>query len=173
MIFPGGNGILNEKPFSDHSEPNRKEVFMSRFVVRSIIGFIAGFIAVLLFHQGMLALLHAMDFTARTPFPMQPTQPFGVPQIWSLAFWGGIWGIVFAAFFGRTTRGAAFWIGSLLFGAIGPTLIAWFVVSPMKGQPIAAGWKAIPMITGILVNAAWGIGTALFYRGLAAWWRIK
>ena len=29
-------------------------------------------------------------------YSMRPIPPFGVPQILSQAFWGGIWGIVFA-----------------------------------------------------------------------------
>ena len=53
---------------------------------RFIHAFIAGFIAT---HQGMLGFLYAVGFTARTTFPMQPIQPFHLPVIWSLAFWGG------------------------------------------------------------------------------------
>ena len=66
---------------------------------RFLFAFIAGFVAVLIFHQGMLSILNAFGFTSRAPFPVQPTHPLGIPQIWSLAFWGGVWGLVFAAFF--------------------------------------------------------------------------
>ena len=132
---------------------------------RLLFAFIAGFVAVLVFHQGMLTLLHAVGFTPRAPFPIHPTQPFGIPQIWSLAFWGGVWGLIFAVFFRPPARGGKYyWLGAILFGAIGPTLAAWFLVAPLKGQALAAGWKLAPMITGLLVNGAWGLGTALFLR---------
>jgi len=112
----------------------------------------------------MLALLYALGFTARSPFPMQPTKPFHLPVIWSLAFWGGIWGIAWGAIDRRFPRGAGYWIWALIFGALGPTLIAWFLVAALKGQLLGGGWKGSVIITGLLVNGAWGLGTALFLR---------
>ncbi len=132
---------------------------------RFLLAFIAGFVAVLIFHQGMLSILYACHITPRAPFPMQPTSPWGVPQVWSLAFWGGIWGLIFAAFFRPPAKGVKYWLGAIVFGALGPTLVFWFLVSPIKGLPLAAGWKLAPMVTGLLVNGAWGLGTALFLRG--------
>jgi hypothetical protein len=131
---------------------------------RFLFAFIAGFVAVLIFHQGMLSVLYALGFTSRTPFPIQPTHPLGISQIWSLAFWGGVWGLIFAAFFRPPAKGAKYWLGAILFGAVGPTLAAWFLVAPLKGLPLAAGWKLTPMMIGLLVNGAWGLGTALFLR---------
>lgn len=128
---------------------------------RFLLAFIAGFLAVVIFHQGMLALLHAVNFTPRSPFPTAPTQPFGIPQIWSSAFWGGVWGLVFAAIAPRFRQDTRYWIAALVFGAIAPTLVAWFVVAPLKNQPIAGGFQPAAMLTGILVNGAWGVGTAL------------
>ncbi|WP_392480330.1 hypothetical protein [Nostoc sp. C110] len=126
--------------------------------------FIAGFVSVLLFHQGMLALLHTVNFTPRTPYPTAPTQPFGIPQIWSSAFWGGIWGMIWVAIAPRFQNDKSYWLTALVFGAIVPTLVAWFVVAPLKGQPIAGGWKLVGIVTGLLVNGAWGIGTAGLLR---------
>ena len=63
-----------------------------RGVRRSALGFAAGFLSVLVFHQTFLTLLHAMGMTSFAPFPLRPTAPFGIPQIVSLAWWGGIWG---------------------------------------------------------------------------------
>jgi len=128
---------------------------------RFLLAFVAGFFAVLIFHQGMLALLHAVNFTPRGPFPTTPIPPFGIPQIWSLAFWGGVWGIVFAAIFPRLRQDTRYWITALLFSAIAPTLVAWFVVAPLKNQPIAGDFQPATILTGLLVNGAWGIGTAL------------
>ncbi|HEY9606991.1 MAG TPA: hypothetical protein V6C85_35610 [Allocoleopsis sp.] len=128
---------------------------------RFLLAFAAGFFAVLIFHQGMLALLHAVNLTPRAPFPTTPTPPLGIPQIWSSAFWGGIWGIVFAAIVSRFRQDTRYWVTALIFGAIAPTLVAWFVVAPLKNQPIAGGFQPASMLTGLLVNGAWGIGTAL------------
>ncbi|MFS0514316.1 hypothetical protein ACEYW6_06260 [Nostoc sp. UIC 10607] len=129
---------------------------LSRFA----LAFIAGFISVLLFHQGMLALLHAVNFTPRAPYPTAPTPPFGMPQIWSSAFWGGVWGLIWVAFAPRFRHDKSYWLAALVFGAIFPTVVAWFVVAPLKGQPIAGGWKLVGIVTGLLVNGAWGVGTA-------------
>jgi hypothetical protein len=125
-----------------------------------LAGFVAGAISVLLFHQGAAALLHALDFTPRAPYSMNATAPFGVPQIWSIAFWGGAWGIVLAAALARL-HGAALVAAATLFGAILPTLVAWFLVAPLKGQPMAAGFVPAAMMIGPIVNAAWGLGTGL------------
>ena len=95
--------------------------------------------------------------------------PFGIPQISSLVFWGGVWGVVAAAFLGGI-RGMALLPAALVFGAVLPTLVAWFVVAPLKGQPIAAGFAPMAMMVGPIVNAAWGLGTGI---GLAAFGRTR
>ena len=132
-----------------------------------LVGFLSGAIAVLVFHQGAFALLHAAGLTPRTPWSFAATQPWGVPLLWSLAFWGGIWGVLLAV----TVRGLnpiAMVGAALLFGALFPTLVAWFIVAPLKGQPVAAGLVPAAMMIGPIVNAAWGLGTGLglaLFRG--------
>jgi hypothetical protein len=123
-----------------------------------IVGFVSGAAAVLLFHQGALGLLHAAGLSPRAPYSFAATQPWGVPLVWSLAFWGGIWGMLLAAALARFERGALI-AASLVFGAILPTLVAWFIVAPLKGQPVAAGFAPAAMLVGPIVNAAWGLGT--------------
>ncbi len=130
---------------------------------RVLAGFIAGFIAVLAFHQPMLLLLGAAGFTKATVYSMHHTAPFGVPHVISLAFWGGVWGILFALIQHRFGEGSTYWLNAFLFGAMFPTLVAWFVVAQLKGLPIAANGDNRGMMTGILVNGAWGVGTALFF----------
>ena len=125
-----------------------------------IVGFIAGAAAVVLFHQSAAALLHALQLTPRAPFSFTPTQPLGVPLLWSLAFWGGVWGVILAALLARLD-GARLIVAATVFGAIAPTLVAWFVVAPFKGQPVAAGWAPHAMMIGPIVNAAWGLGTGI------------
>ena len=134
-----------------------------------LVGFVAGAVSVLLFHQGALALLYAAGIAPRPPFSFAPTAPWGVPQLWSLAFWGGVWGVLLAAAVNGLLHRGALIGASLLFGALFPTLVAWFVVAPLKGQPAAAGFVPAAMMIGPIVNAAWGLGTgiglALFGRG--------
>ena len=89
--------------------------------------------------------------------------PFGVPAVISLSFWGGVWGAIMIPIIDRF-RDAKYWIWALVFGAVAPTLVAWFVVAPLKHQPMAGGWKASAMMIGLIVNSVWGLGTALFYR---------
>ncbi|MEO6958404.1 MAG: hypothetical protein ABI081_00260 [Burkholderiaceae bacterium] len=130
---------------------------------RYLLGFAAGFVAVLVFHQGMLTLLRAIHFISVAPFPLDPTSPFGVPKIWSLAFWGGIWGVVFVLLERSFPRHLlSYLIAAIVFGAIGPSLVAWFVVSPIKGLPMGGGFHSAGVITALSINGAWGLGTALF-----------
>jgi hypothetical protein len=128
---------------------------------RLVLGFAAGFIAVLVFHQGMVAFLHAIDFARAGPYQMQPTWPLGLAKFWSLAFWGGVWGILYVLVEPWFPRGAKYWLAALLFGALVPTLFAWFVVSPIRGLPVAGGWKMANMARGLILDGAWGLGTAI------------
>lgn len=123
--------------------------------------FVAGALAVPLFHQVGLLLLNVAGLTDRTPFPMAPTQPFGVPQLISISFWGGVWGVILG-FVLRRTRGAAFWVIACVVGALAPTLAALFVVPPLKGE--TAGFNREIFIGGLILNSAWGLGTAALYK---------
>jgi hypothetical protein len=128
---------------------------------RLIFGFVAGFLAVLLFHQPVLAFLAQAGFIKANIYSFGATGPLGVPEVISLSFWGGIWGMLLARVEAHFPRGIRYWIYAFGFGAIFPTLVAWFVVAPLKTLPVAAGWQVHGMITGLAVNGAWGVGTAL------------
>lgn len=123
--------------------------------------FIAGTLAVPLGHQLALWAMHAIGFIDRAPFSMTATKPFGVPSVISLSFWGGVWGILLGLVLERT-RGAKFWVLALVIGAIAPTLVAAFVVAPLKG--VQVGGNAKLLVVGLIVNGVWGLATAAFYR---------
>ncbi len=125
-------------------------------------GFAAGFLATLIFHQLTLAALWRAGVAPFAPFSMAATNPFGVPALFSLAFWGGVWGIIFAVAERGFPSGAAYWVAALLFGAILPSLVALLVVLPLKGRALGGGWGVPLWATAFLVNGAWGVGTALF-----------
>jgi hypothetical protein len=135
-----------------------------------VVGFLAGAASVIVFHQGLGELLHASGATSREFYSFAPTKPFGVPQLGSLAFWGGLWGIALAATFARTRGLGALLIGAVVFGAVLPTLVAWFVVAPLKGAPLAAGGALGAMLLGVVLNGAWGLGTGI---GLALFGRER
>ena len=125
--------------------------------------FLAGFAATLIFHQGVLAILNMAGLAARAPYSMAPTAPFLVPQVISLALWGGLWGIPLWLVIRR--KGVLqYWLSALAFGAVLPSLVAWFVVFPLKGLPVAGGWKPAGLMTALLLNGAWGLGVALLMR---------
>ena len=64
--------------------------------------------------------------------------------------------------------GRAYWGSWIIIGGVALSLVAFFMVSPIKGEPIPALWPRF--LAALLVNAAWGLGTALFrsWRGPAA-----
>ena len=126
--------------------------------------FVAGFLSTLIFHQGTLAILHAAGATARRAYAMDSTPPLGVPAVLSLAFWGGLWGILLGYLLGRANGMTSYWILALVFGALAPTAVAFFVVFPLKGQPVAGGWQPNILAGALLLNGAWGIGVALILR---------
>ncbi|HLF96445.1 MAG TPA: hypothetical protein VI457_04820 [Methylococcaceae bacterium] len=129
---------------------------------RPLFGFIAGFLATLVFHQLTLALLWGAGLAPFGPFQTAPTQPFGVPAVLSLAFWGGVWGIAYALVDRRFfPQGNAYWSTAFGFGAILPSLVALLVVLPLKGKALGGGWQPGLLVTVLLVNGAWGVGTGL------------
>jgi hypothetical protein len=125
-----------------------------------LLAFAAGFVSTLTFHQGALAALHAAKLWPKPPYPMAPTAPFRVPAVISLAFWGGLWGLPLWLLV-RDMAGPEYWIYATLFGAVAPSLVALFVVFPLKGLPLAGGWKASVIVPVLILNGAWGLGAAL------------
>ena len=125
-------------------------------------GFVAGFAATLVFHQGLLELYYLADVLSHPAWGMRPVPPFGVPQVISLAFWGGLWGVLLALLARALTGSGMRWLFAALFGAILPTLVAWYVVVPLKGGhfefSLATAW------IGLTLNGLWGLGTEFFLR---------
>jgi len=157
-IFHFTNG--GRQPFSGHAANDQGDMHMRRI----LFGFTAGFFATLLFHQAAVFGLWQAHIAPFGAFNMHPTQPFGIPAVLSLAFWGGIWGILFAFIHKAFPAGGGYWLAAFLFGAIAPSLVALIVVMPMKGLPMGGGWHAPLLLTAFLINGAWGVGTGLILR---------
>lgn len=136
---------------------------------RLLFGFIAGFVATLVFHQIGVLLLHFAGIIPNMPYNMHPVPPFHVPQFVSLAFWGGVWGIVFVLAEPAIARSSGgYWVGAIVFGAVFPTVFSWLVVAPLKGLPLGYGFRFPGLLIGPIVNGLWGLGTAVFLLLMAA-----
>ena len=99
------------------------------------LGFLAGAVAVLTFHQGAIALLTA---TGRNEYRVPLIAP-------------------------RDRRSAGYWLAGIALGALALPMVGWFIVAPLKGQPVAAGWNGARMGFSMLINGAWGLGVAVIY----------
>ena len=124
--------------------------------------FIAGFVATILFHQTVSGIWYIAHMSPNPPFDFKPIPPLGVPRIWSLAFWGGVWGIVYGWVENRFPDGAKYWIAAIIFGALAPTLFGRLVIAPLKGAAINLSLPGL--WRGFQINGAWGLGVAAVLR---------
>lgn len=131
--------------------------------MKFVYAFVAGFVSTLLFHQGLLFALFKAGATTKGAWDMTPVPPLGVPSVISLALFGGLWGIALWWMI-RGQPGAMYWTMATVLGALLPTLVALFVVFPLKGLKFAADWDPKIWIGALLVNAAWGIGVAVLMK---------
>ncbi|MBV9517218.1 MAG: hypothetical protein JO068_03780 [Hyphomicrobiales bacterium] len=131
---------------------------------RALIGFAAGFVTVLTFFQLGLLLLYGIGAVSDPPPDMTPTAPFGVPTLFSGAFFGGLWGILFAFLEPYFPRGIGYWITALLFGAVILDIGLWFVVAPLKGFSLGFGFEPGDVAIAVFLQSVWGVCTAILYR---------
>ena len=124
-------------------------------------GLLAGLLAALTFGQGALFLLSLAGLVPPPSLSFKTDPGQVVPDIASAALWGAAWGAVLAPLLPRgRPRGRGYWVAATLLGAVLPTLAAWLVAVTLAGAPSdGSGWLAVA--AALLVNAAWGFGTAL------------
>lgn len=123
--------------------------------------FIAGFLSTLIFHQGLVTLLAATGAIGARAYNLSPTDPFGIPAVISLAFWGGVWGVVLWLLV-RANHGLTRWVWAAVVGAVGPTAVALLVVFPLKGIDVGLGMVPV----GMVLNGVWGAGTLVLLNAL-------
>lgn len=131
-------------------------------VKRLALGFAAGFVGVLVFHQGMAILLWLLGGLPGFPYSFAPRPPFGVPAVISASFFGGLWGVALALLLHAKPDWPDIVVG-IVFGAVALTFVALTLVAMLRGQPVAVHdpfrwWR------GLLLNGAWGLGTVLLLR---------
>jgi len=131
---------------------------------QAAMAFAAGFVSVLIFHQGVWALYAAIGKAPGPAWNREPVPPFGVPAVLSSAFWGGLWGIVLALLLPIAAPAMGYWPAAIVLGALMTSLVALMVVAPLKGRPFAGGWKPSIWVFALSVNAAWAFGTGLLLR---------
>ena len=135
--------------------------------MNAVRAFFAGFLSTLIFHQGLLAALHAAGISPRAAFDMTAVPPLGIPSVLSLAFWGGLWGVALWLMIRRST-GAKHWLLAIALGAVLPSAVALFVVFPMKGLAMGGGYDPKLIIGALLLNGVWGFGVALGLKLMGA-----
>lgn len=144
---------------------------MTATLMRLLTGFVAGCLAVLICHQGMYWLLKVTGAVplAGAAWNLNPAkEAFGMPVLFNQMFWGGLWGVAYAAI-SDWLPVRRNWLKGFLFGSLGTLLLgSWIAVSLIKGGPLFNGFlvdlKAIKLASGFLLDGvAFGIGLGLIY----------
>jgi hypothetical protein len=143
------------------------QVASTSYWARSLFGFIAGFLATLIFQQVTWWVLWCAGLAPFNAFSMA-FNAFGVPEVLSHAIWGGIWGVLFSMFDLKFPARSGYWVAAFLFGAVLPSAVGLLVVGPLKGNPMGGGWHLPRLLTAFLSNGAWGVGTGLILRILSS-----
>jgi hypothetical protein len=146
-----------------------QETPMLRGIARIVIvGFIAGALGVLIFHQGVVLAMYLLGLLPSPPYSLRATPPLGVPQVLSSAFWGGLWGILLVWCMTTLRSADRLWV-AVLFGGILPTLVGILVVTPLRGGDPLERLQIAGLLRGFAINGAWGLGTAIVYRLVNRW----
>lgn len=119
--------------------------------------FVAGILSTLIFHQGLLQILHMLGAVPSPAWNLAAVPPLGVPAVLSLAFFGGLWGILLWLLIQRS-RGGRRWLLAGVLGAILPSAVALFIVFPLKGLPMAGGFDPKLILGALMLNGVWGLG---------------
>jgi hypothetical protein len=135
-----------------------------------LLGFLAGVLSVAVFHQGAVFAAGLAGVGEGIVYSFRPTPPLGVPRLISQLFWGGLWGVLYAVVVDRLPGRWPLAVVGFLFGVAGPTLFGLLVMTPLRGQSMAAGLTLPRLASSVLINGVFGVGLALIFarlRGLA------
>ena len=141
---------------------------MSTSPTRLLLGFLAGFLSHLIFQGVFGSILYAANLLPALPWSLMPVPPLGVPRSLNLGFWAGLWGLVYALLERRFTAPFGWLAGGLVFGLLGPLLVFWIVVLPLKGAGLGGGFHPATMPIHVGFHAAYGIGVAIIFRSCLA-----
>lgn len=141
---------------------------MTTTSTRLLLGFLAGFLSHLIFQGAFGSILYAANLLPALPWSLAPVPPLGVPRSLNLGFWAGLWGSVYALLERRFTASFGWLAGGLVFGLLGPLLVFWIVVLPLKGAGIGGGFHLAMVPIHVGFHAAYGIGVAIIFRSCLA-----
>ena len=136
---------------------------------RLVIGFVAAALSVVIFHQGMILLMREIGMLpAAARVWSLALNPWGVPMLLNNCFWGGLYGAVFGAFAPilAPRYRVPMWVAGLLTGILA-TLVGYFIVAAIKGQPIGGGWVAMAWVRRLMIEGTFGIGIGVIYPQIA------
>jgi MFS family permease len=134
-------------------------------MTRALGGFLAGFVAVLTVHQALLWLGTQLHWLQASPWSMRAVPPFRIPAVLSLAFWGGVWGILIAFVAPRIGTGFGYWLSVFVIFGLATTLVGWYVVGPLKGASVEELTLG-RLLPGLVVNGLWAVATATIAAAL-------
>lgn len=139
-----------------------------------VLGFIAGAIATVTVHEIISAVFNNTAYWTgwgRVSWDLSPNE-FGVPNLVSAMFWGGLWGALFPVIFGTLPKGPLTFKG-LLYGIIGPALIGVFIAVPLLTQrfPIFMDGRAELVVPVLVILAGFGAALGWLY-GFFAYKRL-
>src|SRR5260370_40529538 len=109
---------------------------MNQREIDFVKAFVAGIVSTLVFHQGLLTLFYLAAVVPRAPYDLGAVLPLAIPAVISLAFWGGAWGVAIWPLL-KNVGGLAYLVRALVISAIVSGSVTLFVVSPLKGMPMA------------------------------------
>ena len=138
---------------------------MSTTSKRLLIGFAAGFLSHLVIEGALGAGLYAAGLIPSLPWSLTLVPPLGVPRSLSLAFWAGLFGVLYVLLEPWLTARLGRWQGGLLYGLVVPLSVDWFIVLPLKGHGIGGGFHPAAVPIDIALNAALGLGAVAIF-----WW---
>jgi hypothetical protein len=145
-----------------------RSIISANLFARAAAAFVVGGLSVLVVHQPVVAMLHALGSTPITPYSLRATRPWGIPVFLSLSFWGGIWAIPIVWVLDRLPRGWIYWMGAICLGALPPTSMTWFVIFPLKGLSASNAGASVGAVNALVVNGVWGLAIASVWSRLLA-----
>ena len=140
---------------------------MNQRAIDFVKAFVAGFVSTLVFHQGLLTLFYLAAVVPRAPYDLRAVPPLAIPAVISLAFWGGAWGVAIWPLL-KNVDGLSYWVRAQVISAIASGSVTLFIVSPLKGMPVAGGWNPKVIVSTLILNGTWGLGMALLMRLMRA-----
>lgn len=158
---------------------------MGNLFTRIVGGFLAGALAVLIFHQGMYLIMQSYLGIPMQGAPWRTTPSVALwpeffaalkmsapslPTILHQMVWGGLWGLLFAFMINSLPGGISI-IKGLVFGMVFPMLLgSWLIVAWVKSRPLMAGafdkggFNYMALRNGFLLNGvAFGLGLGVLY----------